>query len=64
MSSLQKENMNIVKALIVSSLPGAHHDTQHISWQGAGKRKSGGRKRGNIPYSGSRHPSRPDKKEQ
>lgn len=44
--------------------PGPHHDTQHISWQGAGKRKAGGRQRGNIPYNGQRHPSRPDRKEQ
>lgn len=44
--------------------PGPHHDTQHISWQSAGKRGDGGAKRGNIPYSGARHPSRPDRKEQ
>jgi Bacterial toxin 47 len=37
--------------------PGAFHDQQHISWQSAGKRGNGG-SRGNIPYSGSRHPSR------
>ncbi|MEO1262602.1 MAG: polymorphic toxin type 47 domain-containing protein [Bacteroidota bacterium] len=42
--------------------PGPHHDTQHISWQTAGKRKSGGAERGNIPYEGSRHPSRSDRK--
>lgn len=44
--------------------PGPHHDTQHISWQSAGKRESGGAQRGNEPYSGSRHPSRPDRKDQ
>lgn len=44
--------------------PGAHHDTQHISWQSAGKRDAGGTKRGNEPYSGPRHPSRPDRKDQ
>lgn len=44
--------------------PGPHHDTQHISWQSAGKRGDGGAQRGNIPYSGDRHPSRPDRKEQ
>ncbi len=44
--------------------PGPHHDTQHISWQSAGKRGSGGAKRGNIPYDGPRHPSRPDRKNQ
>lgn len=42
--------------------PGPHHDTQHISWQSAGKRRSGEAERGNIPYSGPRHPSRPEKK--
>ncbi|TDR47593.1 RHS repeat-associated protein [Tahibacter aquaticus] len=44
--------------------PGPHHDTQHISWQSAGKRGDGGAKRGNEPYSGERHPSRPDRKDQ
>jgi RHS repeat-associated protein len=44
--------------------PGKHHDVQHISWQTAGKRSSGGTQRGNEPYSGQRHPSRPDRKEQ
>jgi RHS repeat-associated protein len=44
--------------------PGPHHDTQHISWQSAGKRDSGGTKRGNEPYSGPQHPSRPDRKDQ
>jgi len=44
--------------------PGPHHDTQHISWQSAGKRDSGGAQRGNEPYSGPRHPSRPDRKDQ
>jgi RHS repeat-associated protein len=44
--------------------PGAHHDKQHISWQAAGKRESGGAQRGNEPYSGERHPSRPDRKDQ
>lgn len=44
--------------------PGPHHDTQHISWQSAGKRGDGGAQRGNIPYSGERHPSRPDRKDQ
>ena len=44
--------------------PGPHHDTQHISWQSAGKRDSGGAQRGNEPYSGPQHPSRPDRKEQ
>jgi hypothetical protein len=42
--------------------PGPHHDKQHISWQSAGKRGTGGAKRGNIPYGGARHPSRPAKK--
>ena len=42
--------------------PGPHHDTQHISWQSAGKRGAGGAQRGNIPYSGPRHPSRPERK--
>jgi RHS repeat-associated protein len=44
--------------------PGPHHDTQHISWQSGGKRGGGGGKRGNEPYSGPRHPSRPDRKDQ
>ena len=44
--------------------PGPHHDTQHISWQTGGKRTSSGRERGNEPYSGPQHPSRPDRKEQ
>jgi RHS repeat-associated protein len=44
--------------------PGPHHDTQHISWQSAGKRGSGGAQRGNEPYSGPQHPSRPDRKDQ
>lgn len=44
--------------------PGPHHDTQHISWQSAGKRDDVGPQRGNIPYSGERHPSRPDRKGQ
>lgn len=44
--------------------PGPHHDTQHISWQSAGKRDQGGTKRGNIPYKGGRHPSRPERKGQ
>jgi RHS repeat-associated protein len=44
--------------------PGPHHDTQHISWQSSGKRGDGGAQRGNIPYSGERHPSRPDRKDQ
>jgi len=44
--------------------PGPHHDKQHISWQSAGKRESGGTKRGNEPYSGPQHPSRSDRKEQ
>ena len=38
--------------------PGLHRDTQHISWQSAGKRPRGAQ-RSNIPYSGPRHPSRP-----
>jgi hypothetical protein len=42
---------------------GAHHDEQHISWQSGGKRDSGGRGRGNIPYSGDQHPSRTDIKD-
>jgi RHS repeat-associated protein len=42
--------------------PGPHHDTQHISWQSAGKRGSGGAARGNIPYEGATHPSRPTRK--
>ncbi len=42
--------------------PGPHHDTQHISWQTGGKRSQGGRERGNEPYSGPQHPSRPDRK--
>jgi hypothetical protein len=37
--------------------PGAYHDTQHISWQSAGKRGSGGT-RGNIPYGGDHGPVR------
>ena len=41
--------------------PGAHHDTQHISWQSSGKRGKGG-ERGNIPYTGPRHPSRSGRK--
>ena len=44
--------------------PGLHHDTQHISWQSAGKRDSGGAQRGNEPYSGPQHPSRLDRKDQ
>ena len=44
--------------------PGPHHDTQHISWQSAGKRGEGGAKRGNVPYDGPQHPSRPDRKDQ
>jgi RHS repeat-associated protein len=43
--------------------PGPYHDTQHISWQSAGKRGSGGAERGNIPYCGPQHPSRPESKE-
>ena len=43
--------------------PGPHHDVQHISWQSAGKRSSGGAQRGNIPYDGPRHPSRPGRKD-
>jgi hypothetical protein len=38
--------------------PGPHHNVPHISWQSAGKRGRGGA-RGNIPYSGPQHPSRP-----
>jgi len=38
--------------------PGAHHEVQHISWQGPGKRASGGTGRGNIPYEGPQHPFR------
>ena len=44
--------------------PGPHHDTQHISWQSGGKRGDGGAQRGNTPYSGDQHPSRPDRKDQ
>jgi RHS repeat-associated protein len=44
--------------------PGTHHDTQHISWQSAGKRGSDGRRRGNERYSGPQHPSRSDRKDQ
>jgi hypothetical protein len=44
--------------------PGPHHDAQHISWQSAGKRTDGGAQRRNIPYSGERHPSRPERKDQ
>jgi hypothetical protein len=44
--------------------PGPHHDIQHISWQSAGKRGSGGAQRGNEPYSGPQHPSRADRKDQ
>jgi RHS repeat-associated protein len=44
--------------------PGPHHDKQHISWQSAGKRGGGGARRGNEPYSGPQHPSRPDRKDQ
>lgn len=43
---------------------GPHHDVQHISWQTAGKRSSGGTQRGNELYSGPQHPSRPDRKDQ
>jgi RHS repeat-associated protein len=46
------------------SSPGPHHDAPHISWQSAGKRSSGEGKRGNEPYSGPQHPSRPDRKDQ
>ena len=42
--------------------PGPNHDTQHVSWQSAGKRGSGGAQRGNEPYSGPQHPSRSDRK--
>ena len=42
---------------------GSHHDSQHISWQTGGKRSAGGRERGNIPYTGERHPSRSNVKE-
>lgn len=42
--------------------PGPNHDTQHISWQSAGKRDSGGALRGNESYSGAQHPSRSDRK--
>lgn len=42
--------------------PGLHHDKQHISWQAGGKKALGGRERGNIPYTGPRHPSRPSRK--
>lgn len=38
--------------------PGDCHDVNHISWQSAGKRGAGGQ-RGNIPYDGPQHPSRP-----
>lgn len=41
---------------------GPYHDRQHISWQSAGKRGSGGAQRGNEPYAGPQHPSRPDEK--
>lgn len=44
--------------------PGRHHDKQHISWQSGGKRSQGDGRRGNIPYSGPRHHSRPDRKDQ
>lgn len=43
--------------------PGSYHDVPHISWQSAGKRPAGGGGRGNIPYSGPQHPSRPPKPE-
>jgi RHS repeat-associated protein len=42
--------------------PGPGHETQHVGWQSAGKRKIGGRRRGNIPYGGPQHPSRPSTK--
>ena len=42
--------------------PGPHHNVQHISWQAAGKRGTGGRERGNIPYIGPQNPSRPERK--
>lgn len=38
--------------------PGKHHDVQHISYQSAGRRGSGGAVRDNIPYDGPQHPSR------
>jgi hypothetical protein len=41
--------------------PGPAHDQQHVSWQSAGKTSQGGRKRGNIPYGGTRHPSATDR---
>jgi hypothetical protein len=46
-----------------NNTPGEHHDKQHISWQSEGKRGEGGAQRGNIPYSGTQHSSRSDRKE-
>jgi len=42
--------------------PGKNHDRQHISYQSAGKRKSGGTKRDNVAYDGPQHPSRSKEK--
>jgi len=44
--------------------PGTHHDVQHISAQGAGKRSQVGGARQNYPYGGPQLPSslRPGRK--
>jgi RHS repeat-associated protein len=42
--------------------PGPGHDQPHVGWQTEGKRSAGGTERGNIPYEGSQHPSRPNVK--
>ncbi len=39
--------------------PGPGHDQPHVGWQTGGKRGEGGTERGNIPYKGPEHPSRP-----
>ena len=42
--------------------PGPGHDKPHVGWQNAGKRGSGGTKRGNITYDGPQHPHRANEK--
>ncbi|MDX2267788.1 MAG: polymorphic toxin type 47 domain-containing protein [Bryobacter sp.] len=44
------------------STPGPGHNSPHVGYQSAGKRTQGGTQRGNIPYTGPQHPSRPVKK--
>ena len=39
--------------------PGPGHEQAHVGWQTGGKRGEGGTERGNIPYKGPQHPSRP-----